>query len=171
MTAMDMEKIINQRYGDLRRQAMAMLKQPFDAEDAVQTACLKAWEHSHELLDERRCCSWLNAIVYHECIAILRRRKRDGIVVPLEEAYMRNGYATSPDTLIGYWQLLDDIASMPPICQQTFLLRYDVGYSVQTIADLLSIPRGTVSSRLHGARNMLRTQLAMADAQPMSMVS
>lgn len=161
MTAMDMEKIINQRYGDLRRQAMAVLKQPFDAEDAVQSACLKAWEHCHELLDESRCRSWLNTIVYHECMTILRHRRRDGVVVPLEEVDMRCGYGLSPDALIGYWQLLDDIASMPHICQQAFILRYDVGYSVQTIADMLSIPRCTVGSRIHRARNMLIRRLAM----------
>lgn len=171
MTAMDMERIINQRYSELYRQAMAVLKQPYDAEDAVQTACLKAWEHYHELLDESRCRSWLNTIVYHECMTILRHRKRDGAVVSLEEADMRSGYGSSPDALIGYWQLLDDIAAMPHICQQAFILRYDVGYSVLTIADLLCISRCTVSSRLHRARNMLIRRLAMSDDQPISMVS
>lgn len=171
MTAMDMERIINQRYSELYRQAMAVLKQPFDAEDAVQTACLKAWEHYHELLDESRCRSWLNTIVYHECMTILRHRKRDGVVVPVEEADMKSGYGLSPDAMIGYWQLLGDIASMPHICQQAFILRYDVGYSVQTIADLLCIPRCTVSSRIHRARNMLIRRLAMSDDQPISMVS
>ena len=171
MTAMDMERIINQRYSELYRQAMAVLKQPYDAEDAVQTACLKAWEHYHELLDESRCRSWLNTIVYHECMTILRHRKRDGIVVSLEEADMSNGYGLSPDAMIGYWQLLDDIATMPHICQQAFILRYDVGYSVQTIADMLRIPRCTVGSRIHRARNMLIRRLAMSDDQPISMVS
>ena len=171
MTATDMERIINQRYGDLYKQAMAVLKHPYDAEDAVQTACLKAWEHYHELLDESRCRSWLNTIVYHECITILRHRKRDGIVVPLEEANMRSGNGLSPDAMIGYLQLLDDISSMPLICQQAFILRYDIGYSVQAIADLLCIPRCTVSSRIHRARNMLRRQLVMSDTQPVSMVS
>ena len=171
MTAMDMEKIINQRYGDLYRQAMAVLKQPYDAEDAIQTACLKAWEHCHELRDENRCRSWLNSIVYHECITILQHRRRDGVAISLEEADIRSDDAPSPDGMIGYWQLLDDIASMPRICQQAFILRYDVGYSVQAIANLLSIPRCTVSTRLRRARNMLRRQLDMSDAQPRSLVS
>lgn len=171
MTAMDMERIINQRYGDLYRQAMAVLKHPYDAEDAVQTACLKAWEHYHELLDESRCRSWLNTIVYHECMTILRHRRRDVAVVPLEEVDMRSSYGLSPDAMIGYWQLLDDIAAMPRICQQAFILRYDVGYSVQTIADLLCISRCTVSSRLHRARNLLIRRLAVSDTQPRNMVS
>ena len=171
MTATDMERIINQRYGDMYRQAMAVLKHPYDAEDAVQTACLKAWEHYHELLDESRCRSWLNTLVYHECVTILRHRRRDGAVVPLEEADMRSGYGLSPDAVIGYWQILDDIASMPHICQQAFILRYDVGYSVQTIADLLCISRCTVSSRLHRARTMLIRRLAMVDARLINMVS
>lgn len=165
------EEAITLHYSNLFNFAISILGKPYDAEDAVQTACLKAWEHCHELLDESRCCSWLNSIVYHECMTILRHRKRDGIVVSLEETDMRNGYGLSPDAMIGYWQLLDDIASIPHICQQAFILRYDVGYSVQTIADLLCISRCTVSSRLHRARNLLIRRLAMSDDQPISMVS
>lgn len=171
METVQIEKIITEKYDLLYYMALFIVKEPHDAEDAVQTACLKAWEHCYELLDESRYCSWLKSIVYHECMSLLRHRRRDGAVTSLEEADIKSGYGTSPDTLIGYWQLLDDIASMPRICQQAFMLRYDVGYSVQTIADLLSIPRGTVSSRLHRARNMLRRQLVMSDTQPMSMVS
>ena len=165
------EEAITLHYSNLFNFAISILGKPYDAEDAVQTACLKAWEHCHELLDESRCRSWLNTIVYHECMTILRHRRRDGVVVPVEEADMKSGYGLSPDAMIGYWQLLDDIASMPHICQQAFILRYDVGYSMQTIADMLSIPRCTVSSRLHRARNMLRKRLTISDAHPRSMVS
>ena len=73
---MDLEQIILQCYAALHRQALAILRHPSDAEDAVQTACLKAWEHYQELHDEKRCGSWLSTIVYHECMTILRRQRR-----------------------------------------------------------------------------------------------
>lgn len=154
-----MEKLITDQYAYLYRVALYIIKIPYDAEDAVQTACLKAWEHYHELRDECRCCAWLSTIVYHECMTLLRHRLREGIAVSLEEADIRSGYGTSPDAITGYWQLRDDIASIPQVCQQAFILRYDVGYSVQTIADLLNIPRCTVSSRLYRARQILRRRI------------
>ena len=155
MTAQHLETVINQQYGELYRQALAILKQPCDAEDAVQTACLKALEHCQELLNETRVGPWFRTIVYRECMTILRHRRRTSVIDPWETS----ADGPSPDALVGYWQLMDDITAMPQSCRQAFLLRYDHGYSVQSIARMLHLPRSTVSSRLRRARGTLRRQL------------
>lgn len=166
-----LEELINRQYANLYQWALTILKQPFDAEDAVQNACMRAWLHHSEVINESRCCSWLNSIVYRECLTILRNRRRVNTVALDVVSSTARTHEASPDLLVDYWQLIEDVAAMPDICQQAFMLRYDIGYPIQTIAELLNIPRSTVSSRLHRARKTLRRQLDVSDTRLGSRVS
>lgn len=83
METVVLEKTVEQQYSGLLQEALCILKQPHDAEDAVQTACLKAWVRFPDTA-VNVCAAWLRVIVYHECITILRRRSRCGLPFDLE---------------------------------------------------------------------------------------
>jgi RNA polymerase sigma-70 factor (ECF subfamily) len=58
------------------------------------------------------------------------------------------------------------IASLPDDARRTLELREIDGLSYQEIAEALSIPRGTVMSRLHYARRRLQQLLRDAGVDP-----
>ena len=68
-------RVLEQHYRQLLRRALHLLRQRQDAEDAVQSACLRAWIQIDTLHDDRLCLSWLYRIVYNESMAIFRERK------------------------------------------------------------------------------------------------
>lgn len=78
-----MERAIEQQYKELLREAVHILKQPYDAEGAVQTACMKTWS-SCQHTAVNRCEAWLHVIVNHDCITILRNRTRFGLPFEME---------------------------------------------------------------------------------------
>lgn len=54
------------------------------------------------------------------------------------------------------------IQALPPIHRAAVHLFYSEGFSVEEIAAVLNIPGGTVKSRLHHAREALKSQLGAA---------
>ena len=60
-------------------------------------------------------------------------------------------------------QKLDDIIAaideLPDVFRDVFLLSYVEGFSYKEIADRLGCPIGTVMSRLHRGRKLLRAEL------------
>ena len=68
--------------GRLFRVARAILNDDADAEDALQDAYLDAYRHLDEFRGDAQIGTWLTRIVVNQSLMRLRRRKRDGIVVP-----------------------------------------------------------------------------------------
>lgn len=73
-------QIIHIHYQPLLFQAYRVLRHNQDAEDAVQNACLKAWQHGSTLRKDDCVAAWLRQIVYYECIDLLRFRKRQDVL-------------------------------------------------------------------------------------------
>src|SRR6185295_10109579 len=76
------EALMRQHNGRLFRVARAILNDDSDAEDALQDAYLDAYRHIGEFRGEAQLSTWLTRIVVNQALMRLRRRKRDGIVVP-----------------------------------------------------------------------------------------
>ena len=62
--------------------ARAILKDDAEAEDALQEAYLAAYSHIGGFRADATLATWLTRIVINEALGRLRRRKRDGVVVP-----------------------------------------------------------------------------------------
>jgi RNA polymerase sigma-70 factor (ECF subfamily) len=131
--------------------AFSITKKREDAEDAVQNAIVKAFEGLEKLKDESKLKPWLFAILRTEALSILRQRKRIGPLdddIPIENMPS----AESMDAA-------NAIARLPRELREAIVLYYKLGYSTEEIAHIERIPRGTVMSRLHRARKLIRKQL------------
>lgn len=160
MDSRTLEEAIEQYYGALYLRAFAILRQANDAEDAVQTACMKAWEHHSDISIKSSCEAWLFSIVHNVSISILR--KRHSHVSYSDEIAPANStwYNETPEELVGYWNVKNEIMKLTPVCRQAIILRGYYGYPVQTIAGVLAIPRATVSARIRRARIRLGAALS-----------
>ena len=134
----------------LYRVSTTILPQLCDREDAVQAAIEKAWDKQGTLRDDRMLRAWVIRILIHECSALLRRRKRESPVEVLPER------ETEPDALRDLYRLF---TSLEEKYRLPMVLFYVEGYSVEEIARMLRMPQGTLKSRLHRGRLLLRDTL------------
>lgn len=129
--------------------------------DAVQETSLALWMQDEEPADLR---GWLVRTVVHKCLHVLRREDRRG---RHEERAGAERTAACPLCDPASPAVLDElrlrldaaIAELSHELRTTFLMRSERGLDYQEIADALSIPIGTVRSRLNRARESLALRL------------
>ena len=133
-----------------------------DAEDVVQEASLRAFKY-WKGFSGRDCRSWLLAIVRNTYYSWLRKRSvqpeltEDGEIDDVDEGI------PSPET--GLLQnasremLRAALEDLPLEFREAIVLREMEGLSYKEIADVSSVPIGTVMSRLARARKRLQVYL------------
>jgi len=142
-----------------------------DAEDVVQDALLKAFEHLPNFQGQSKFYTWLVRITVNEALMKLRKRKSDRIVSldddieTDEEPIVREIAVWGEDPESKYTQtelraILDDaIQSLRPIYRAVFTLRDVEELSTEDTADALGLSVPAVKSRLLRARLELREKL------------
>lgn len=154
-----------------------LLRNPTDAEDVAQEACLRAFRYFDEFRggDAK---PWLLAIVRNTSFTWLARRKRDNAAEPFDEAVhgadasVAVDFARSPAT--PEEELLRaaeretvhrSLAGLPLEFREVVVLRELEGLSYREIAAVVDIPLGTVMSRLARGRVLLHQALTAGRAR------
>ena len=160
----------NQR---LFRAAWSILKDRSEAEEAVQSAYLKAFARIGEFEGRSALSTWLTRIAINEALGRLRSSRRRQAHIEAQgvayldsyrEACMRGSEAAAPDAALAREQLRQlierAVAGLPQGFRSVFVLREVEGLSVEETAQALDIPAATVKTRLMRARKKLREALA-----------
>ncbi len=134
------------------RVAKSMLSVDADCEDAVSEAILKAYSSLGSLREEKFFKTWLIRILINECRKIQKSNKK---IVLYDEA-MDNAAAPEKED---YTDLYRAVMALPEKIRIAVVLYYIEGYSVTEIKSILTIPSGTVKSRLAKGRELLKQQL------------
>jgi RNA polymerase sigma-70 factor, ECF subfamily len=137
--------------GTMGRVARSYLRGDQDCMDAVQEAILKAWQKQDTLRQEAYFETWLIRILIHEAITIQRRQKR---MIPVETVPDRPSSAPGNDVA-----LRDALDHLPQKMRTAIVLFYMEGFSIEETARIMRVPKGTVSSWLHYARQRLKDML------------
>ena len=152
--------------------ATSILRDRTEAEDKVQQALWKAFEHIDQYLGEAEFFTWLARIVANECRMLLRSKKRARFV------YLSSGHnATedrrpellSPEADPEYQalecEMIDvlktEIAHIPPLFRKVILLRDVEELSMPEVAQRLGITVSAAKSRLLRARIELRRRVTL----------
>lgn len=142
-----------------------------DAEDVLQDAFLKAYEHLRDFQGQSKFYTWLVRIAVNESLMKLRKRKSDRTVsldenIETEEEPIVREIAVWDDTPeLKYSQaemreILDKaIQSLKPIFRVVFVLRDVEEMSTEETAQALGLSVAAVKSRLLRARLELREKL------------
>ncbi len=159
----------NQR---LFRAALQILRNREDAEDAVQSAYLKAFAAIRSFAGRSSLSTWLTRIVTNNALAHARsaRRRRSLLEeseVPILDDYremlMRGSMSASPEQAVARWQIrriVDDaINQLPAPFRAVFVLRQIEELEIGEVADRLGIPAATVKTRHLRARRRLQRLL------------
>ncbi|HEX4986609.1 MAG TPA: RNA polymerase sigma factor [Burkholderiales bacterium] len=168
-----LEMLMRKHNRKLYRAARAVLRDDAEAEDALQVAYLRAFEALGSFRGEAKLSTWLTRIVVNEALMRARRRKREGIVIPLDSATQEvsgdaadafEGALEAPETAAMRSELRAllerRIDALPDIFRTVFMLRAVEELTVEETAAILDVPEVTVRTRFFRARSLLRESLA-----------
>ncbi len=144
--------------------AVRMTRHRQDAEDLVQETCLRAYRFIGQLDDESRCRAWLFRILTNTFINLYRKAQQTPETVALEEGGTEARASVEEGSLEA---VLDDdlkaaLDALPDDYRVAVLMADVEEFSYDEIAEILECPVGTVRSRIHRGRNLLRTHLLRA---------
>jgi RNA polymerase sigma-70 factor (ECF subfamily) len=147
----------------LYRVAFAVLRNPADAEDAVQDALFKLFR-SHSLPDLRDERAFLARAVYRTALdRIGARAPATQTSDPVVTGQLADG-RPDPETLAASADLAQLLAlwidELQPELRETLLLSAIDGLNSREAGEILGIPEATVRTRLHRARGILRERAA-----------
>lgn len=160
-------ELIMRRYNQrLYRIARSILRDDAEAEDVVQDAYVRAYEHLNQFAGLAKFSTWLSRIAVHEALARARRRDR---IEELDAMPETNPYQptepveASPERLASNAEvrtLLEDaIASLPLNYRTVFVMREVEELTTEETAETLDLTIENVKIRLHRAKAMLRREL------------
>jgi RNA polymerase sigma-70 factor (ECF subfamily) len=146
------------RHADrLFRLARSLTGQAADAEDVLQETFAGAYRNAATFRGDSSVGTWLTKILVRQ-VAQWRRSRARKRVGELDES----GVVSSADHIAGVEAKVDLHAALNELSEehnQVLVLREFEHLSYDEIATVLEIPRGTVESRLHRARNELKAKL------------
>jgi RNA polymerase sigma-70 factor (ECF subfamily) len=143
-----------------------------DANDLVQETYLKAFAAFDQFQQGTNIKAWLHRILENTYINQYRNQQNQPFYSPLEEledwqlgegesrtaTSSRSAEAEAIDHLPAS-AIKDALQSLPEDFRAAVYLVDVEGYSYQEVADIMDTPTGTVMSRLHRGRKLLREQL------------
>jgi RNA polymerase sigma-70 factor, ECF subfamily len=155
--------------------ALRMTRNRSDAEDLVQESMTRAYAGLRHYTPGTNSRAWLFRILANTFVSGYRKRQREPVQVlsPEFESLITAAVDTASaparmapsaeDTVLGefaYSDVRTALQELPECYRATIYLADVEGYPYRDIAEMLSVPVGTVMSRLHRARRLLRKRLA-----------
>jgi RNA polymerase sigma-70 factor (ECF subfamily) len=156
----ELEAWLARDYATAYRTACLVLRDPHEAQDAVQEAFLRVWRFRGSVPAGEGRTPWLYRVVVNACISRIRaQQSRTGRDVgPLGLERLADPGAAI-EQLAEQSQLAVDVtaalADLPEHLRIPLVLRFYAGLSEKEIAVAIDRRPGTVKSRLHDARRRL----------------
>lgn len=158
--------VVNQS-GSLKGYALGFTHDMEDAEDLVQDTLLKAITYFDKFREGTNLKGWLYTIMKNTFINNYRRTvKVNSLVVQTDEISYNNLAFSASKNLGEASFVLQDIRKAVAHLSDDYKVPFTMyveGYKYQEIANYLNIPIGTVKTRIHVARKLLKSQLKPYD--------
>jgi RNA polymerase sigma-70 factor, ECF subfamily len=156
----------------LYRTALRLTRRPADAEDLVQETYLKAFRAADTFEPGTNLRAWLFTILHNTARNRARDLGREAVAadsdaleraVEMLDARGHAGDLVTPETILLRDTLTPDLQAavdaLPPAFREAVWLRDVEEFSYAEIAAMLSIPLGTVMSRISRGRRLLFDRL------------
>jgi RNA polymerase sigma-70 factor (ECF subfamily) len=163
----ELYEIIMRRYNQrLFRVARAILHSNDEAEDVMQDAYVRAYEHLNQFLGRARFSTWLTRIAIHEALARVQKKNRsqelDAMISPEKETAL-TAPSVSPEQQASQAEaarLLEEaLLTLPDHYRVVVMMRDIEEMSTLETAEALELSDDNVKIRLHRARSLLREEL------------
>jgi RNA polymerase sigma-70 factor (ECF subfamily) len=163
-------EVLMRRYNQrVYRVVRAILRSDDEAVDVMQAAYLSALTHIGGFAGAARVSTWITRIAVHEALGRVRERSRIELLGDADEDSMMATPEPGPEDRVGSGELRkfleNAVDELPEVFRSTFVLRSIENLSVAETAEILGIPEETVKTRMHRARERLRTSLPIKSAK------
>ncbi len=159
----EFEEIAMPHSRSLLRVARRLTFDSATAEDLVQETLLRAWRNFSQFQQGTNARAWLFRILFNAFYARGRKIRSAAVLVSLQlpsrEAEPQNRAESSLLDRAAVTRALEDLSSEH---RTVLLLAVVEGFTCREAAEILSLPIGTVMSRLSRARQALRDRIAPA---------
>ena len=161
-------EILMRRYNQrLYRVSRSILRNDGEAEDVMQDAYVRAYEHLNQFAGKAAFSTWLTRIAIHEALARRRRRGKmeelDALPANGDFMAILKSSAPSPEdgtaTAEARGLLEQALDHLPEAYRTVVVLREVEEMSVAETAESLGVSDAVVKTRLHRAHAMLRKDL------------
>ena len=164
MDRVQFEACASEFYPRIRRAALVMTGDPWEADDLAQETFLQAASSWRRFAGRSRVDTWLYGILLRVRGRRLRtaRRQRRRWLAWFDRSPPRPEPTAETRLIEEEWRdsLWAEVSRLPEAQQHAVVLRYSAGLSQDEIAAAMDCPVGTVKSRLHHALATLTTKLA-----------
>jgi RNA polymerase sigma-70 factor (ECF subfamily) len=155
--------LVEREIPKLRRYARALTRSADRADDLVQETLLRAISKSHLWQTGTDIRAWLFTIMHNHYVNMVRRAMRDEATVDIEQMSSLLVANTDPTASSQLRELEQSLARLPGEQREVILLVGLEGMSYETAAKILSVPVGTVRSRLSRGRDALRRLMGLPE--------
>jgi len=159
-------EIIMRRYNQrLYRVAYSILRDDAEAEDVMQDAYVRAYQHLDQFAGRAKFATWLTRIAVHEALARAQKRNRiqeldaqpdGGNMIPTSSEVNPEEHASERE-LVAILQ--SAVLTLPPKYRSVLMMRDIEEMSTADTAQALELTEENVKVRLHRARALLRREL------------
>lgn len=163
MSAIDFDQMLMSNAESLKPFAVTLTHDTEAAKDLFQETLYRALANKDKYHVGTNIKAWLYTIMRNIFINNYRRKVKQAVIfdnTPNEYLLNLNQGAVANEAVTGLnlKEMQKAIHNLPEIFRNPFLLYFD-GYRYHEIADMLSEPLGTIKSRIHFARKLLKAQL------------
>lgn len=158
------DEIVERHKGAVFRAALSALRNREDAEDVTQETFITAYRKLDTFRGESQLRTWLSRIAWNKSMDQRRRgRFRSFLHLDAPDAAELPSLEADPErsTLAAsaHAKVRREIDRLPENLRDTLLLASGGDLDYETIASLLGVREGTIKSRVHEARALLRSAL------------
>jgi RNA polymerase sigma factor (sigma-70 family) len=163
MSTLEFDQLLLKNADELKPFAATLTRDNEAARDLFQETLYRALANKDKYNAGTNINAWLYTIMRNIFINNYRRRSKQNTIfdsTPNEYLlnYKRDAVANDAITSINLKEIQRAIYRLPDIFRNPFLLYFD-GYKYHEIAGMLHEPLGTIKSRIHFARKLLKTQI------------
>lgn len=143
-----------------------MLQHYEEASEITQETFLAAWQGLSSFRGDARFPTWLYRIAYNCSLKQLEQRKRDWalqLAIQAEQVLRRADGDTSAEAALEanvlQTMILEYISNLPAKYRIVVILRHLQEMTYEEMAEVLTMPIGTIKTHLFRARNLLKERL------------
>jgi RNA polymerase sigma-70 factor (ECF subfamily) len=163
MSAVEFDEIVINNADYLKPFAITLTRDNETAKDLIQETMFRAFANREKYNVGTNIKAWLYTIMRNIFINDYRRKAKQHTILDNSiNDYLLNSnqlsVANTAETNLKLKEIQQAVYNLPDIFRNPFMLYFE-GYRYNEIADMLKEPLGTIKSRIHFARKLLKEQI------------
>jgi len=147
----------------LKHFALKLTRDKNAADDLFQETALKAFKYKKKFMEQTNFKAWLSTIMKNSFINDYRKwKRRNEIQDQTEDSYFLNSHegvvTNEGEVNMNMKEILKLVDGLKEDYRVPFLMAYE-GYKYEEIQKEMNIPLGSIKSRIHQARKILKEQI------------